>query len=296
MKEYVCIDIGGTAIKYGVLNENAEFLTSDECATHAKKGGKHILNKIKDIISDLLEKFNPSGICISTAGMVDCEKGSILYASDLIPEYTGTEIKKEIEQKFNIPCEVENDVNCAGLAEYYNGASKGSKISVCMTVGTGIGGALIIDGKIVHGFCGSACEIGYMHLKNGIFQEMGASSVLVRKVADTKKMKHEDVNGKYVFEQAKQGDKDCISAIDEMIDVLCMGISNVCYVVNPEVIVLGGGIMAEKEYLECKIKENIKKYLNTYIEKNTRIEFAQNRNNAGMLGAYYNFKSRNNAL
>ena len=85
--------------------------------------------KQKKIVEVYREEYQPEGICISTAGMVDCEKGKITYAAPLIPNYTGTEIKKTLEDLYGIPCEVENDVNCAGLAEHFAGASKGSSIS-----------------------------------------------------------------------------------------------------------------------------------------------------------------------
>lgn len=293
MKQYICIDIGGTSIKHGVITEDASFLTTDEMPTEAQKyGGPGILKKAASIVTHYLKDFHPEGICISTAGMVDCEQGKITYAAPLIPNYTGTEIKKTLEETFRLPCEVENDVNCAGLAEALNGAAKGCRISVCLTIGTGIGGSVIIDGKVFHGFSGSACEVGYMHLPGGAFQDMGASSILVKKVASAKQINPENINGKYVFEQAKAQDPDCIQAIREMTDVLGMGIANICYVINPEVVVLGGGIMAQKAYLESMIRESMDRYLVPSLAANTRLAFAQNQNQAGMLGAFYHFKDR----
>lgn len=224
--------------------------------------------------------------------MVDCEKGLITYAAPLIPDYTGTEIKKSMETTFGIPCEVENDVNCAGLAESYAGAAKGARISVCLTVGTGIGGAIIIDGKVFHGFSGSACEVGYMHLPGGEFQDLGASSILVKKTALYKGIDPASINGKFVFEQAKKGDADCIRSIDEMVEILGMGIANICYVINPEVVVLGGGIMAQKSYLEKRIKKSLEIHLIPSVADHTRLVFAENQNRAGLLGAFYNFKGR----
>lgn len=293
MKQYICIDIGGTSIKHGMIQEDGNFLTTGEAATEAmEKGGPGILEKIQNIAENYVNHYQPEGICISTAGMVDCEKGKITYAAPLIPDYTGTEIKKTMEKRFSIPCEVENDVNCAGLAEYFAGASKGTKISVCLTVGTGIGGAIILDGKVFHGFSGSGCEIGYMHLPGGEFQDLGASSILVKKTAEYKKIPAESIDGKYVFENAKKGDEDCIRAIEEMTDVLGMGIANICYVLNPEVVVLGGGIMAQKEYLGEKIRKSLDKYLIPSVASHTRLAFAENQNQAGMLGAYYHFQTR----
>lgn len=293
MKEYICIDIGGTSIKHGVVRENGTFAVTGEMPTQAMEyGGPGIMEKAKKIVETYRGEYQPEGICISTAGMVDCEKGKITYAAPLIPNYTGTEIKKTLESLYGIPCEVENDVNCAGLAEHFAGASKGSSISLCLTIGTGIGGAIIIDGKVFHGFSGSGCEVGYMHLPGGEFQDLGASSILVKKTAEYKGIDPAAINGKYVFEQAKQGDYDCIRAIQEMCEVLGMGIANICYVVNPEVVVLGGGIMAQKEYLKDMLRESLDKYLIPSVAQHTRLDFAQNQNQAGMLGAFYHFRSR----
>ena len=291
MKFYVSIDIGGTSIKHGILDENIKFITSGEVATEAQKGGKNILEKVINIVSEYKKEYTLSGICISTAGMVDCEKGEIIHASDLIPNYTGTQIKKTLEDIFSIPCEVENDVNCAGLAEYFSGSAKGSSISLCLTIGTGIGGSIIINDKVFHGFSGSACEVGYMNMFNGKFEDLGATSILVKKVAKLKNCSENHIDGKLIFEMAKNNDEDCIKAIDEMVDVLGMGIANICYVINPEVVVLGGGIMAQKDYLYDKIRLSLDKYLIPTISSKTKLEFAKNQNKAGMLGAYYNFIS-----
>ncbi len=292
MKQYICIDIGGTSIKYGVLEQCGQFLVIGETPTEAHLGGPSIMEKVKAIIHQFLTSYTPSGICVSTAGMVDCEKGMITYAAPLIPNYTGTQIRKILEDEFQIPCEVENDVNCAGLAEYFSGAGKDSSICLCLTIGTGIGGAIVMNNQVFHGFSGSGCEVGYMNLPGGNFQDLGASKVLVERVTKKKELKIGSINGKWIFEQAKSGDADCIAAIDEMVDVLGMGIANICYVLNPEIVVLGGGIMAQKDYLYEKIRASMDHYLLPSISKHTKLAFAQNQNCAGMLGAYYHFCHR----
>lgn len=289
MKNYICIDIGGTSIKYGVINENLDFLVTNEMDTEAEKGGTNILNKIIEIVNIYKGEYKAEGICVSTAGMVDCEKGEIIHAASLIPNYIGTNIKSTIEEKFNIPCEVENDVNCAALAEHFSGGAKGSNISLCLTIGTGIGGAIIINNEVYHGAFGSGGEVGYMNMMGSTFQELGASSILVKKVAKMKNINEKNINGKYIFDKAKEGDSDCIKAIDELTEVLGQGIANICYIVNPEVVVLGGGIMAQKEYLYDKIRSSMDKYLIPFIGNKTRLEFAVNENKAGMLGAYFHF-------
>ena len=293
MKMYVSLDIGGTAIKYGLISDSAEIIFKGSTKTEAEKGGPEILKKVIGIVEDLLTRTQDtvSGICISTAGMVDAKEESIFYASPLIPNYAGIQYIKILEERFHIPCEVENDVNCAGLAEYSSGAAKGSRIALILTVGTGIGGCIVIDGKVFRGFGNSACEVGYMHMGDSDFQTRGAASTLTKKVAQWKGEPQEKWDGRHVFEEAGRGDRLCIQAIDEMTDVLGKGIANICYVIDPEVVVLGGGIMAQEDFLKEKIENALKKYLVPGMAEHTRIAFARHRNDAGMLGAFYHFCS-----
>lgn len=294
MNTYICIDIGGTNIKHGVIDSDANFLAAGETPTDAHLGGPGIMNKVRSIIESYLGTYNPAGACISSAGMVDCVRGEIIYAGPTIPNYKGTAIKSIIETTYHLPCEVENDVNCAALAEHYAGAAKGSSSSLCLTIGTGIGGAIILNGQIHHGHTYSGCEVGYMHIMGDAFQNLGASSILVKKVSELKHCSPDEINGKIIFQKAKEGDADCIQAIDDMADVLGMGIANICYIINPEVVVLGGGIMAQKDYLYSRIRASIDRYLIPFISEKTRLEFAQNKNHAGMLGAYFHFRSIHN--
>lgn len=292
MGNYVGIDIGGTAIKYGVIADDGRILIKDKMDTEAYKGGPEILNKVFRIVENYLEKYKLVGICISTAGMVDTEKGEIFYSSPLIPRYAGTKFKEELERRFSIPCEVENDVNCAGLAERISGAAIDSKVTLCLTIGTGIGGCILIDRNVFHGFSNSACEVGYMHMFDSDFQTLGATSILTKKVAERKQDSEESWDGYHIFEEAKKGDEICITAIDEIVDIIGMGIANICYVINPEIVVLGGGIMAQDIYLKPKIEKTLQKYLLPSIAKKTRLEFAMHQNDAGILGAFYNFKNK----
>lgn len=291
MKKYICIDIGGTSIKHSLIDEEGRFLTKSQIATEAHKGGTIIIDKLKFIVNNYINE-NVEGICISTAGIVNHVKGEIIYASDLIPDYTGTKIKEILEREFNIPTEVENDVNCAGLSESYIGAGKGASICVCLTIGTGIGGCIIIDNKIFHGFSNSACEIGYIKINDSDFQDVAAASVLVKKVCQRKNIDFNTIDGKKIFELAKKGDIDCIEEIDAMVSTLAIGVANIVCIINPEMVVLGGGIMAEGKYIQDKLNIILKQNIIDNIYKNTKIAFAQNGNDAGMLGAFYNFNQK----
>lgn len=297
MKYYVGIDIGGTAIKYGVIEENGTIVRRGERETEAEQGGAAILQKAIEIVGEMKrevqsmdqEAGEAAGICISTAGMVDIEKGEIFYSSPLIPNYTGINFKEAMKREFGLLCEVENDVNCAGLAEYQSGSAKGSRISLMLTVGTGIGGSMIIDGEVFRGASGSACEIGYMKMGGSDFQTLGSAQTLVRKVAEWKKEPEKAWNGRRIFEEARRGDVLCARAIDELAEVLGQGIANLCYMMNPEVVVLGGGIMAQEEFLKTRIADAVNKYLVSSIAEHTRLAFAKHGNDAGMLGAFYHY-------
>ncbi|MDD2980722.1 MAG: ROK family protein [Hespellia sp.] len=293
MKYYVGVDIGGTSIKYGIINEEAEIVTQGEMPTEAmQKGGSGIMEKAESIVSDYQKSYVLEGICISTAGMVDYKQGEIFYAAPLIPDYTGTRIKERMETKFQIPCEVENDVNCAGLAESISGAGQPYGICLCLTVGTGIGGCIVVNQQVYHGFSNSACEVGYMKFGDEEFQSLGSSKTLVRKIEEEKGLEPGSFNGKMVFEKAVEGDEVCIHRIDEMADILGKGIANICYVINPEAVILGGGIMAQKEYLQHRIREAMDRYLVPSIAQKTTLLFAKHKNDAGMLGAFYHYQNQ----
>lgn len=289
MKQYICIDIGGTAIKYGVVQsgEIPEIIQTDSCKT--PENGTKILRKVFDIIEGLKRNCGQTeAVCISSAGIVNSEEGCILEANDdLIPGYTGTKIADRVKEKFGIPCFVENDVNCAAMAEYYAGAAKGYHSMLMLTIGTGIGGAFIAGGKLLKGHTYSACEVGYMNMEEGTFEEIAATSALVARTAKRLHKTADEISGKWIFEQAQDGNEVCIEEIDRMCDILAKGISNICYVLNPEIVLLGGGISAQTDWLKPRIEMGMEKYLIPVIRKKTKLDFAKFKNQAGMIGAYY---------
>ena len=263
-----------------------------EMPTEAHKGGPGIMQKVEGIVAAYLEKGPLAGICISSAGMVDPDKGEIFYAGPQIPNYAGTQFKKVLEEKFSLPCEIENDVNCAGLAEAMSGSGKGAKIALCLTIGTGIGGCLVVDGQVFHGFSNSACEVGYLHLPDGAFQDVASTTALVNYVAELHGEDAEHWNGRRIFKEATEGNKLCIEGIDRMVGYLGQGIANICYVVNPEVVILGGGIMGQEAILRPRIQAALQDALVPSIADKTKLAFAHHQNTAGMFGAYYHFKNR----
>ena len=224
--------------------------------------------------------------------MVDEIKGEIIHAGPQIPEYQGCKWKEEIERRFSIPCEVENDVKCAGLGEYSFGSGKGTSSMLCLTIGTGIGGSFILNGEVYHGTSHSAMEIGYMQIPGGMFQRMASTSALVKRVASRKGEPEELWNGKRIFEEVAKEDKICLEELDRLCDALSIGLSNLCYAFNPECIVLGGGIMEQKDILLPKIWGHLQEHLVPIVAENTRLLAASLGNRAGLLGAYVHFQNR----
>ena len=306
-KRYFALDIGGTKTKYALLGEKGEILSTYEKDTEAQRGGSFILENVKGEIRRVLEELKGeltegtqeekkaesllAGICISTAGMVDEIKGEIIHAGPQIPEYKGCKWKEEIERRFSIPCEVENDVKCAGLGEYSFGSGKGTSSMLCLTIGTGIGGSFILNGEVYHGTSHSAMEIGYMQIPGGMFQRMASTSALVKRVASRKGEPEEYWNGKRIFEEVAKEDKICLEELDRLCDALSIGLSNLCYAFNPECIVLGGGIMEQKEILIPKIRTHLQEHLVPIVAENTTLLAASLGNRAGLLGAFVHFQN-----
>ena len=292
MTRYLAVDIGGTQIKYGLVNQDGKLLEQYKMDTQAHLGGPHILATVKDLVRKYKDNSDIAGVAISSAGMVDHVKGEIFYSGPQIPNYAGTKFKAEIEATFGLPCEIENDVNCAGLAEGISGAGRDSQISLCLTIGTGIGGCLLIDKEIYHGSSNAACEVGYLPLSDGAFQDIASTTALVQHVADLHGDNPSEWDGYRIFQEAQNGNNKCQVAIHQLVDNLGKGIATITYVVNPEIVILGGGIMGQKEYLEPMIQEAIKRHLLPSLVEKTRIAFAKHENAAGMLGAFYHFAQK----
>jgi len=288
---YICIDIGGTAIKYGVANAGGTFLTHGSVPTEAKEyGGVGIVEKVSSIVREAQQTHAVQGVAISTAGMVDPQAGCIVYSlEDAIPNYTGTNWKALMRDAFALPASVENDVNCAALGEMWKGAGRGCSSLFAMTVGTSIGGALILDGHIVHGASMSAGEIAYMRIPGGRLHERCSATHLVSSVCRMKGLPAGSIDGHAVFDLLAKGDPAAKEEVAALVTALADAITNVVTVVNPACIVLGGGIMAQESALRPPLEAALRDRLPPHICEATRIAFAATGNDAGMLGALCHF-------
>lgn len=259
----ITLDIGGTAMKYAYFDGH-DIVFDNVRSSEASLGGNKVLENIISIITEIGNQYPFDAIGISTAGQVDSETGTILYANENIPNYTGMELKKILENKFKVPVCVENDVNAAAIGEASYGAGKGENDFLCLTYGTGIGGAIFLNHQIYKGHQGVAAEMGHMITHPGglpcgcgscgCYEQYASATALIR----TAKMHNPDfLNGKAIFTAFESKSADAKRLIDNWIEEISYGLINLIYIFNPSLIVLGGGIMAQPYILE-KLNEIIK--------------------------------------
>ena len=282
------LDIGGTAIKSG-LYKDGSLSEIRETATEAMKGGSHVVNRIRQIITDDRSICPFDKIGISTAGQVDPVQGRIIYANENIPGYTGTRLKDIMEQEFQVPTAVENDVNAAAIGEAVFGAGRGQKDFVCLTYGTGVGGAMFTKGKLYSGSSYSAGEFGCIvihpeernpakDLFSGCYERYASATALVKYA---KELDASLSNGRAIF--ARQQEPEIKQVIDRWIMEIVYGLTTIVHMLNPSCAILGGGVM-EQPYVLQQVQEKLYQNLMSSF-RHVELKRAELGNHAGMLGA-----------
>lgn len=282
----VALDIGGTSIKSGIWT-GGEPEDVKEWATNARNGGAYVMEKARAIIRSYGE-FEAIGI--STAGQVDSERGCIRYANENIPGYTGMKIREILEAEFRVPVAVENDVNAAAIGESQFGAGKGYADFLCITYGTGVGGAIVIGGKIYTGSAFSAGEFGgiLVHPRamkegepfSGCYEHYASTTALVRQA---QKYDRELDNGRRIFEEMENPAVRRI--VDDWIDEIVYGLKTLIHIFNPPCVILGGGVMTQPYIIEEVRKRTQGMIMSSF--RNVELKRALLGNRAGILGAAY---------
>ncbi|PER15069.1 sugar kinase [Bacillus cereus] len=285
MKEYIAFDIGGTQIKYGIISEAGRVLKRKTVATEIHLGGEQIIQKLILLSKKLMNEHTIAGIGISTAGIVDINKGIVTGGADHIPGYSTIPIIDRLQEILKVPVSIDNDVNCAAFGEKWNGSVREKENFIMLTIGTGVGGAIFIDGELYRGHSFSAGEWGNILIEGKTFEEVASISGLIRLVRKYKGKG--EWNGRTIFELYDKGDREVAQAVGIFFKHLAIGISNLAYIFNPETIIIGGGITDRGNEFLKEVKEEVSKYLNQEIYNNCEIELAQNGNCAGMIGAIY---------
>ena len=287
------IDIGGTTIKADLYDDFGTSLNQFkeiETIIDYDLGTNQILNQVCDLIGEYILNYSIDGVGISTAGVVNANTGEIIYAGYTIPGYIGVNITSEIEKRFGLSTFVENDVNCAALGELWKGQAKDKKNVVMVTIGTGIGGSIIVNGQIVNGFNYTAGEVGYIPVGNSDWQSKASTTALIHLYQ--KKSLKTNQTGRTFFTDLSSGDKIAKETFEIFVENLTKGLLTISYLLNPEILILGGGILAKKDILLPEIQSSLAKNVmdNRFLPKN--VVAATLGNEAGRIGAVKNFLDR----
>ncbi|WP_173303707.1 ROK family protein [Streptococcus sp. 1290] len=287
------IDIVGTTIKADLYDDFGTSLNQFkeiETIIDYDLGTNQILNQVCDLIGEYILNYSIDGVGISTAGVVNANTGEIIYAGYTIPGYIGVNFTSEIEKRFGLSTFVENDVNCAALGELWKGQAKDKKNVVMVTIGTGIGGSIIVNGQIVNGFNYTAGEVGYIPVGNSDWQSKASTTALIHLYQ--KKSLKTNQTGRTFFTDLSSGDKIAKETFEIFVENLTKGLLTISYLLNPEILILGGGILAKKDILLPEIQSSLAKNAmdNRFLPKN--VVAATLGNEAGRIGAVKNFLDR----
>lgn len=284
------LDIGGTALKSAVFNSKTNALEEiRECPSEGHLGGKHIVELVIKTIHDYTKTADFSTIGISTAGQVNLEDGSIIYANQNVPGYTGIALGSIVQQEFHVPTYVENDVNAAAIGEAYFGAGRNEKNFVCLAYGTGIGGALYMNGSLYHGSSYSAGEFGAVithpedrhpeeDLFSGCYEKYASTTALVKKAME---YDHALTNGRLIF--SRLDDPKIQEIIGGWIMEIVYGLVTITHTMNPSCIILGGGVL-EQPYVLDQLKKKFYEHIMPSF-RHVEIRRAELGNKAGLYGA-----------
>lgn len=285
MAFYGTADIGGTMIKLGVADDSGTILARVDVKNPVRETGiGAMLENVAAAVHDFRKSYVLDGLAVSTAGVVD-EDGAVVHSGSAFPGYEGTPLAARLGKLTGLPCTAMNDANCAALGEAWIGAGRGLSPLACVTLGTGVGGAVLMDGQPCVGVSGFAGEIGYLPFEDDILENAASVSALVRFVADEKKLPAEAIDGARVLKMARAGDEIARSGVMRQMRALAAGLAALICVVDPAVIVIGGGVAAGADVLAPALSAAMDRLPLAEPMKKTRIRFSTLGNDAGMVGA-----------
>lgn len=310
MKYSLGIDIGGTNIAAGVVDENYNIVSKSKVKTNSSRGYEAVL---EDIVIAGQQAVKEADLMISDMswvgmgcpGTCNIETGLVEYANNL--KWENVPLQKYVGDALKIPAYIENDANAAALGEYYAGAAKGAKSAIVITLGTGLGAGIIIDGKLFSGSNYAGAEIGHTVInvdgeqctcgRKGCFETYCSATALVKftkreieKNPDSLMIKLSEeegkVSGRTAFKAAKAGDKAGQEVVDYFIKNLACGIINTINIFQPNMLCIGGGVSNEGDNLLNPLKERIRKEVySKNSSNNTEIVLCKLGNNSGIIGA-----------
>lgn len=305
MKYCFGVDIGGTFVKLGLFTAEGELLDKWEIKTRREDNSEHILPDIAEALAAKMQekgisKEEVAGVGFGTPGPVT-EDGVAVCPANL--DWVNKPVAKELSELTGLPCRGGNDVNVAGLGEMWRGGAKGYKDVVVVPIGTGVGAAIIVNGKVITGAKGAAGEIGHIHVDDEIKEPCGCKAVgcveqfssatgLVRMakkmLAETDRKTvlrdAEEITAKAVLDAAKAGDEAADEIFDKFCDYLGYSLAATAAVIDPEIFIIGGGVSKAGQVLVDRVQEYFKKYVWPGC-RGIKFALAELGNDAGIYGA-----------
>lgn len=311
---YLGVDLGGTTIKVGLVNEQYQIVQGISGPSGRERSSEEVL---KDMAMLCLEVMKLQGITekeihsvgIGSPGIASPNEGVILSSSNL--NFDHVNVRKEIQKYINTDVYVENDANCAALGEVICGAAKGESNVVVVTLGTGVGGGIIADGKISRGSFFGAGEVGHQVIcydngvacgcgRKGCWEQYASATALIRQakaavekapesmiLSLAKEQKADNINAKVIFDAAQSGDQVAQAVLERYFKYIACGLTNIINTLEPSMIVLGGGMSAQKEYLTEPVTKYVQEEMYGGLSLKTRIKAATLGNDAGIIGAAF---------
>lgn len=304
---YVGVDLGGTAIKVGICNENGQLLHTYEGPTETDKGVDVVISNIEKYVRHIVEQSpyewdQLKGIGAGVAGFTNVREGVIVLAPNI--GFRDVPIRAILEERIGKPVKIDNDANVAALGEAWAGAGKGVENCVCYTLGTGVGGGIIINGKIYQGFSGMAGEIGHMSVvpdleaiqcgcgKMGCLETVSSATGIIRMAKDavergdrTSLALEDQIAAKEVFDAAKAGDEVALRIVNRAAFYLGKSMAAVATVLNPELFIVGGGVSKAGDFLFEEMRRVYAKLAPEPLQQGVSIVPALLENDAGIIGA-----------
>ena len=311
MKYRIGIDLGGTNIKAGIVDENYNILLQKSKPTLVERKAEDILADMANISHELISEYglnldDVAGIGIGSPGTVDAERGIVVYSNNF--GWNHVALSYFMEKRTGLPIRISNDANCAALGEVKAGAARDALNCILLTLGTGVGGGIIIGGKIFEGSHPGGAEIGHIMLKSGgegcscgrkgCLEAYASATALIRDtqraaISDVKSLiwkyckgNHKNITGKTAFEAAAENDETAQKVISNYIAYLGDGIVDVINIFRPDKVLLSGGVCNEGETLTVPLNEYVKE--NCFAGENgfiPRVEIAQLGDKTGIIGA-----------
>lgn len=309
---YIGVDLGGINIAVGLVDDDYNIINKGSVPTGRTRSFEAIMKDMADLCLKVTEDAgykmsDVKCIGIGAPGTPDADGKGVVYANNL-DGFLNVSLESEIQKYFqNMPVYVENDANAAAYGEMLAGAAKDSHSAVIITLGTGVGGGVILNNKIFSGFNNAGSELGHMVIvkdgvectcgRKGCFEVYASATALIRETAEIiaeypNSIIHEmiennsnKISGKTAFVAAKQGDAAGKKIVEQFIEYLGIGVSNVINMLQPEIVVIGGGISKEGENLLVPLREYVKRNIYTKEGPITKIMAARLGNDAGIIGA-----------